>query len=169
MKVREEKNCKKSPFAFMVETPVRKLRLGFAVSNSACQKGRQYLMYPANKSSQENSAWEKAINNVLNPGSSSKPVSNVSACSRGRWGISSHGLVFAGAAGAVAEAGGPGHGREQQQQQCAPERRQVQRRSARGARRQPGGPSHVLQGHLGLFAGAGHADVRVLESVVQHG
>ncbi len=33
-------------------------------------------MYPANKSSQENSAWEKAINNVLNPGST-KPVSNV--------------------------------------------------------------------------------------------
>ena len=51
MKCKEEKNCKKSPFAFMVETP-----------------GRAYLMYPANKSSQENSAWEKAINNVLNPG-----------------------------------------------------------------------------------------------------
>lgn len=50
MRVREEKNCKKSPFAFAVETP-----------------GRSYLMYPANKSSQENNAWEKAINNVLNP------------------------------------------------------------------------------------------------------
>lgn len=60
MKVREEKNCKKSPFAFMVETP-----------------GRQYLMYPANKSSQENSAWEKAINNVLNPGSSAAKSSSV--------------------------------------------------------------------------------------------
>lgn len=56
MKCREEKNCKKSPFAFTVETP-----------------GRSYLMYPANKSSQENSAWERAINNVLNPGSA-KPA-----------------------------------------------------------------------------------------------
>lgn len=35
------------------------------------------MMYPANKSSQENSAWEKAINNVLSPSSSSKPVSSV--------------------------------------------------------------------------------------------
>ncbi len=35
------------------------------------------MMYPANKSSQENSAWEKAINNVLSPSSSSKPASTV--------------------------------------------------------------------------------------------
>lgn len=76
MKVREEKNCKKSPFAFVVETPVIVVVWScFAGSNLL--QGRQYMMYPANKSSQENSAWEKAINNVLSPSSSSKPASSV--------------------------------------------------------------------------------------------
>jgi hypothetical protein len=82
MKVREEKNCKKSPFAFVVETPVNFLVCCFfscevVTSFCSCAQGRQYVMYPANKSSQENSAWEKAINNVLSPSSSSKPASNV--------------------------------------------------------------------------------------------
>lgn len=78
MKVREEKNCKKSPFAFVVETPVRaQRRVFFRVNADTKAKGRSYMMYPANKSSQENSAWEKAINNVLSPSSSSKPATSV--------------------------------------------------------------------------------------------
>lgn len=54
MKVREDRTCKKSPFAFCVETP-----------------DRAYVMFPANKSSQECTAWERAISSVLNPSSGS--------------------------------------------------------------------------------------------------